>query len=102
MLAGDLLEVDQFTRSHGRAWEIVERRSAKLVSLHEQFDTSTPAGSSASGMLVGWLAWSQNIALRVAFAAGRQAWAAGPRRLDALRLPRYFLRIDTAKPMASV
>ena len=52
LLAGVICwKLDRLTRSHRdfeRLWEIMERRSAKLVSLHEQFDTSTPAGSSAS------------------------------------------------------
>jgi DNA invertase Pin-like site-specific DNA recombinase len=40
-----------------RLWEIIEPRSAKLVSLHEQFDTSTPAGEFSLRMMVGRASW---------------------------------------------
>jgi len=70
LLAGVICwKLDRLTRSHRdfeRLWEIVERRGAKLVSLHEQFDTSTPAGEFSLRMMVGMARMeSQNIALRL-------------------------------------
>lgn len=61
-------KLDRLTRWHRdfeRLWEIMERRSAKLVSLHEQSDTGTPAGEFSLRMMVGMARMeSQNIALR--------------------------------------
>jgi len=70
LLAGVICwKLDRLTRSHRdfeRLWEIMERRGAKLVSLHEQFDTSTPAGEFTLRMMVGMARMeSQNIALRL-------------------------------------
>jgi Resolvase, N terminal domain len=69
LLAGVICwKLDRLARSHRdfeRLWEIMERRSAKLVSLHEQFDTSRPAGEFSLRMMVGMARMeSQNIALR--------------------------------------
>jgi len=33
-------------RDFQRLWDVCERRGARLVSLHEMFDSSTPAGES--------------------------------------------------------
>jgi site-specific DNA recombinase len=70
LLAGVICwKLDRLTRSHRdfeRLWEMMERRGAKLVSLHEQFDTSTPAGEFSLRMMVGMARMeSQNIALRL-------------------------------------
>jgi site-specific DNA recombinase len=70
LLAGVICwKLDRLTRSHRdfeRLWEIIERRGGKLVSLHEQFDTSTPAGEFTLRMMVGMARMeSQNIALRL-------------------------------------
>lgn len=70
LLAGVICwKLDRLFRNHRdfeRLWEIIERRGAKLVSLHEQFDTSTPAGEFTLRMMVGMARMeSQNIALRL-------------------------------------
>lgn len=63
-------KLDRLCRSHGdfqRLWEVCERRGARLVSLHEMFDSSTPAGEFTIRMMVGMaMMESQNISLRVA------------------------------------
>jgi len=61
--------LDRLARNHAdfqRLWEACERARARLVSLHEGFDTSTPAGELVVRMLVSMARWeSQSISMRV-------------------------------------
>jgi site-specific DNA recombinase len=72
-------KLDRLARNHRdfqRLWDVCERRGARLVSLHEMFDSSTPAGEFTIRMLVGMAKMeSDNISVRVkrALEAFRQA-----------------------------
>ena len=61
--------LDRLARNHadfGRLHQILDRRGATLASVHEQFDTTTPAGEFVVSMLVGMARMeSHGIALRV-------------------------------------
>ena len=61
--------LDRLARGHGdfqRLWEACERAGARLISLHEGFDTSTPAGELVVRKLVSMAKWeSDSISLRV-------------------------------------
>jgi site-specific DNA recombinase len=62
-------KLDRLVRNHAdfqRLWEACERYGARLVSLHEMFDSSTPAGEFTIRMMVGMAKMeSANISLRV-------------------------------------
>jgi DNA invertase Pin-like site-specific DNA recombinase len=72
-------KLDRLCRNHRdfqRLWEVCEAHGARLVSLHEMFDSSTPAGEMAMRMTIGMAKMeSDNISLRVkrALEAARQA-----------------------------
>jgi DNA invertase Pin-like site-specific DNA recombinase len=72
-------KLDRLARNHRdfqRLWDVCERRGARLVSLHEMFDSSTPAGEFTIRMLIGMAKMeSDNISVRVrrALEAFRQA-----------------------------
>src|SRR5215211_2267935 len=72
-------KLDRLCRNHRafqRLWEACEATGARLVSLNEMFDSSTPAGEFTVRMLVGMAKMeSDNISLRVkrALEAFRQA-----------------------------
>jgi DNA invertase Pin-like site-specific DNA recombinase len=62
-------KLDRLVRNHAdfqRLWEACERHGARLVSLHEMFDSSTPAGEFTVRLMVGMAKMeSANISLRV-------------------------------------
>jgi DNA invertase Pin-like site-specific DNA recombinase len=62
-------KLDRLVRNHAdfqRCWGICEEHGAMLASVHEQFDTSTPAGEFVVRMMVGMAKMeSDNISLRL-------------------------------------
>jgi hypothetical protein len=62
-------KLDRLCRSHAdfqRLWAVMERRGARLVSLHEMFDSGTPSGEFVVRLLIGMAKMeSDNISLRV-------------------------------------
>lgn len=62
-------KLDRLARNHRdfqRLWDVCERRGARLVSLHEMFDSSNPAGEFTIHMLIGMAKMeSDNISVRV-------------------------------------
>ena len=62
-------KLDRLARNHRdfqRLWDVCERRGARLVSLHEMFDSATPAGELTVRMLIGMAKMeSDNISVRV-------------------------------------
>jgi site-specific DNA recombinase len=62
-------QLDRLCRNHRdfqRLWDVCERRGARLVSLHEMFDSSTPVGEFTIRMLIGMAKMeSDNISVRV-------------------------------------
>jgi site-specific DNA recombinase len=62
-------KLDRLCRNHKdfeRLWEACEARGARLVSLHEMFDSKTPAGEFTIRLMVGMAKMeSDNISLRV-------------------------------------
>jgi site-specific DNA recombinase len=61
-------KLDRLCRNHRdfqRLWDVCERSGARLVSLHEMFDSSTPAGAFTIRMLIGMaMMESDNISVR--------------------------------------
>jgi DNA invertase Pin-like site-specific DNA recombinase len=61
--------LDRLARNHAdfqRLWEACEQAGARLVSLHEGFDSGTPVGELVVRMLVSMAKWeSQSISMRV-------------------------------------
>ncbi|HYT25369.1 MAG TPA: recombinase family protein [Actinomycetota bacterium] len=76
-------KLDRLCRSHAdfqRLWAVIERRGARLVSLHEMFDSSTAAGEFVVRLMVGMAKMeSQNISLRVKSYLDAAARAGRPR-----------------------